>query len=41
MDKVARPGDCIVITKNGKPVAILAPYGEKRGSLAGLHPGSV
>lgn len=26
-----------VITKNGKPVAMLAPYGKKRASLAGLH----
>ncbi len=37
MDEVARTGDSLVITKNGKPVAMLAPYGRKRASLAGLH----
>ena len=37
MDEVARTGDSLVITKNGKPVAMLAPYGKKRASLAGLH----
>lgn len=37
MDDVARTGDTFVITKNGKPVAVLAPYGQKRASLAGLH----
>ena len=37
MDEVARTGDSLVITKNGKPVAILAPYRQKRASLAGLH----
>ena len=41
MDEVARTGDPLVITKNGKPVAMLAPYGEKRASLAGLHRGDV
>lgn len=41
MDEVARTGDSIVITKNGKPVAMLAPYGKKRASLAGLHRGSI
>lgn len=41
IDEVARMGDSLVITKNGKPVAILAPYDERRPSLAGLHRGSV
>ena len=41
MDEVARTGDSLVITKSGRPVAVLAPYGEKRASLAGLHRGSV
>ncbi len=41
MDEVARTGESLVITKNGKPVATLAPYGRKRASLAGLHRGSV
>ena len=41
MDEVASTGDSLVITKNGKPVALLAPYGKKRGPLAGLHRGSV
>ena len=29
MDEVAETGEEIVITKNGKPVAKLTPYGEK------------
>ena len=41
MDEVARTGDSLVITKNGKPVAMLVPYGKKRASLAGLHRGSI
>ena len=41
MDEVARTGESLVITKNGKPVAMLAPYGRKRASLAGLHRDSV
>ena len=41
MDEVARTGDSLVITKNGKPIALLAPYGKKRASLAGLHRGSI
>lgn len=36
-DEMARTGDTLVITKNGKPVAMLARYGQKRASLAGLH----
>ena len=41
MDEVARTGESLVITKNGKPVATLVPYARKRASLAGLHRGSV
>lgn len=40
MDEVARTGESLVITKNGKPVATLAPYGRKRETLAGLHRGA-
>ncbi len=38
---MARTGDSLLITKNGKPVATLAPYVNKRASLAGLHRGDV
>ena len=41
MDEVARTGESLLITKNGKPVATLAPYGRKRANSAGLHRGSV
>jgi len=37
MDEVAHTGASLIITKNGKPVAMLAPYGRKRSTLAGLH----
>ena len=37
MDEVAHTGDPLVITKNGKPVATLVPYSEKRRTVAGLH----
>ena len=37
MDEVADTGEPLVITKNGKPVATLVPYGEKRRTVAGLH----
>ena len=38
MDLVARTGDTIVITKNGKPVAELRPHRPPRASsLIGLH----
>ena len=30
MDEVAQSGESLVITKNGKPVAELKPYGEKK-----------
>ncbi len=38
MDQVALTGECIVITKNGKPVAELKPYGAPRANtLFGLY----
>lgn len=40
MDEVARTGDPLVITKNGKPVATLVPYGRRRKTLTGLHRGT-
>ena len=41
VDEVARTGDSLVITKNGKPVAVLSPYAKKRASLPAQHRGSV
>jgi prevent-host-death family protein len=38
MDDVARTGESLIITKNGKPVAELKPYRPPRAkSLLGLH----
>jgi len=40
MDEVARTGETILITKNGKPVAELRPHrGPRAKSLIGLHKG--
>lgn len=40
MDQVARSGESLVITKNGKPVAELKPYRPPRAkSIIGLHKG--
>jgi prevent-host-death family protein len=40
MDDVARSGEVLVVTKNGRPVAELRPYsGGKHGSPFGLHSG--
>lgn len=40
MDQVARTGETIVITKNGKPVAELRPHAPPRvASPFGLHEG--
>ncbi len=40
MDEVARTGETIVITKNGKPIAELHPHRKPRAkSLIGLHKG--
>ncbi len=44
MDEVARTGESILITKNGKPVAQLAPAPGKLGARKpafGLHKGKV
>jgi len=36
MDEVARTGDAVVITKNGKPVAELVPHRPSKRSLRGI-----
>ncbi len=36
MDEVARSGESLVITKNGKPVAELKPYGAEKKNLFGI-----
>ena len=42
MDEVARTGQTIVITKNGKPVAEMRPHHPPRAkSLIGLHKGRI
>ena len=42
MDQVARTGETIVVTKNGRPVAELRPHRPPRAkSLIGLHKGQV
>ncbi len=41
MDEVAATGEPLVITKNGKPVAQLAPVGPARKSIWGLHKGQI
>jgi prevent-host-death family protein len=42
MDDVARSGETIIITKNGKPVAELRPHRPPRAkSLIGLHKGRI
>lgn len=42
MDQVARTGETITITKNGKPIAELHPHRPPRArSLIGLHRGQV
>ena len=37
MDEVNQTGEEIVITKNGKPVAILKPYRTPPTTIFGLH----
>ena len=40
MDDVARSGEVLVVTKNGRPIAELRPYsGGRSGSPFGLHTG--
>jgi prevent-host-death family protein len=42
MDRVARTGETILVTKNGKPVAELRPHRPPRAkSLIGLHKGQI
>ena len=41
MDEVAESGEEIVITKNGRPVARLAPYRERPKSLFGVDRGRI
>lgn len=42
MDQVARTGETIVVTKNGKPVAELRPHRPPRAkTLFGLHKGRI
>jgi prevent-host-death family protein len=42
MDEVARTGEPLLVTKNGKPVAELHPYaGERPSSPFGLHKGKI
>lgn len=41
IEEVTRTGTSVVITRNGRPVAMLTPYRKGRTSLAGLHDGSV
>jgi prevent-host-death family protein len=42
MDRVARTGESITITKNGKPIAELRPYRPPRAAtLIGLHRGQI
>jgi prevent-host-death family protein len=36
MDEVAQSGESLVITKNGKPVAELKPYGTEKKNLFGI-----
>ena len=41
MNEVAESGTVIVITKNGKPVAQLAPIVSRAATLAGAHQGKI
>ena len=42
MDQVARTGEAILVTKNGRPVAELRPHrGPRAKSLIGLHKGRI
>jgi prevent-host-death family protein len=36
MDEVARTGNAVIITKNGKPVAELVPHRARKRNLRGL-----
>jgi prevent-host-death family protein len=41
MNEVAESGTVVVITKNGKPVAQLAPVVLRAATLAGAHQGKI
>lgn len=41
MDEVAATGEPVIITKNGKPIAQLAPIPGKADSLLGGHAGMI
>lgn len=41
MDEVARSGEPLIVTKNGKPVAQLGPVVRERRSIWGLHKGQI
>ncbi len=41
MDEIAKTGESVVITKNGKPVSRLVPYVQRPKSLFGIHQNSV
>jgi prevent-host-death family protein len=36
MDEVARTGEAVIITKNGKPVAELVPHRPRKRSIRGI-----
>jgi len=39
MDDVARSGEALIVTKNGRPIVELRPYsGGRAGTPFGLHP---
>jgi prevent-host-death family protein len=41
MDEVAKTGEEVVITKNGKAISKLVPYKEPVSSLFGIHAGQL
>lgn len=41
MDDVAKTGEEVVITKNGKAITKLVPYREAKSSLFGAHAGKL
>ena len=41
MDEVERTGESVVITKNGKPIAELSPYKQRKRNAFGILKGRV
>jgi prevent-host-death family protein len=39
LDEVERTGKALVVTKNGKPIAEIAPYRKPKGNFVGLFKG--